>query len=102
MVPQLLPSAAQVVLVQQVWFVVQTSVTGSQLPQLMAGPPHPVGAWPQTHPAGQAVFGMHTPQTLVVPPPPQVSPAVVQVPHWSVTPHPSLMAPQFSGPQAFG
>jgi hypothetical protein len=45
---------------------------------------------------------MHTPQTLVVPAPPQVSPAVVQAPHWSVTPQPSFMAPQFSGAQDLG
>jgi hypothetical protein len=82
--------------------VVQVSVVGSQLSQLMAGPPHPGGAVPQTHPAGHAVFGTHTPQTLVVPPPPHVSPPVVQLPHWSVTPQPSLIAPQFSGAQAFG
>jgi hypothetical protein len=82
--------------------VVQVSPLGSQLPQLIAGPPHPVGAVPQTHPAGQVVFGMHTPQTLVVPPPPHVSPAVVQLPHWSMTPQPSLIAPQFSGAHVFG
>jgi hypothetical protein len=68
----------------------------------MAGPPHPVGAVPQTHPAGQVVFGMHTPQTLVVPPPPQVSPAVVQLPQSSVVPRPSLIAPQLSDPHTFG
>jgi hypothetical protein len=81
---------------------VQISVAGSQLPQLIAGPPHPVGAVPQTQPAGHIVFGTHTPHTLVVPPPPHVSPAVVQLPHCSVVPQPSLMAPQFSGPQLFG
>jgi hypothetical protein len=68
----------------------------------MAGPPHPVGAVPQTQPAGHVVFGTQMPQTLVVPPPPHVSPVVMQLPHCSVIPQPSLMAPQFSGPQLFG
>ena len=34
------------------------------------------------------------PQTLGIPPPPQVS-VPLQLPHWSVVPQPSLIAPQF-------
>ncbi|HZJ56302.1 MAG TPA: hypothetical protein VFD38_19325 [Myxococcaceae bacterium] len=34
------------------------------------------------------------PQTLGVPPPPHVA-EPLQLPHWSVPPHPSLIEPQF-------
>jgi hypothetical protein len=79
-------------------------VAASQLPQFSAASPHPAGDVPQTQPAGHDVFGTHTPQTFVVPPPPQVSPAAVsQPPQWSVVPHPSLTSPQVvPGTHTFG
>src|SRR3954470_17351670 len=47
------------------------------------------------------VFFMQTPQTLVVPLPPQVSPAVMQLPQSSMPPQPSLIFPQLFAPQVF-
>ena len=93
--PQLLPCAAQVVFVQQVWLDAQTCVAGSQLPQFSAGSPQPAGAVPQTQPVGHMVFGTQTPQTFAVPPPPHVSPAAtLQPPQCSIEPQPSLKSPQ--------
>jgi hypothetical protein len=65
-----------------------------QVPQLIM-PPQPSGAVPQFWPVGQVVLGTHgVPQTLGVPPPPQVAGAV-QVPQLSMPPQPSAMEPQF-------
>jgi hypothetical protein len=68
-------------------------------------PPHPSAAAPQLNPRLAHVFGTHcvTPQTLAVPPPPQVS-GSVQPPHWRVPPQPSPAGPQLmpSWAQVFG
>jgi hypothetical protein len=102
-VPQLLPCAAHVVFVQQVWFDAQTCVVGSQLPQFKAGCPHPAGAVPHTQPAGHIVFGTQVPHTLAVPPPPHVCPvAGSHVPQCSIPPHPSLKSPQLPAAHTFG
>jgi hypothetical protein len=80
MVPQLFPSAAQVVFLQQVWFAVQVSVAASQVPHARAASPQPAGEVPHIQPVGQVVLGAHTPQMLAAPAPPQVSPFVVSHP----------------------
>jgi len=56
-------------------------------------PPQPSPIMPQLLAA--QLFFMQTPQTLVVPPPPHVSPAVMQLPQSSCPPQPSLILPQF-------
>ena len=61
------------------------------MPQLRV-PPQPSEAEPQLKPSPEHVFGVH-PQTLAVPPPPQVWGAV-QVPQFRVPPHPSEAVPQ--------
>src|SRR5690349_24295041 len=47
-------------------------------------------------------FFVQTPQTLVVPEPPHVSPGVVQLPQVTIPPQPSLIVPQLFGAQVFG
>jgi hypothetical protein len=63
-------------------------------------PPQPSLIMPQLSPGH--VFLTQTPHTLVVPEPPHVSPATVQLPQSSCLPQPSLMVPQFLGPQVLG
>jgi hypothetical protein len=67
------------------------------LPQVIV-PPQPSGHVPQFLPPGHTVSAVHAgePQTLDVPPPPQVSGGVqVPVPQVIVPPQPSAQGPQF-------
>jgi hypothetical protein len=63
-------------------------------------PPQPSLIRPQVSPLH--VFLTQMPQTFVVPEPPHVSPATVQLPQSSCLPQPSLMGPQLLGPHVFG
>jgi hypothetical protein len=63
-------------------------------------PPQPSLIIPQLSPV--QTFLVHTPQTLVVPDPPHVSPDTVQLPQSSCLPQPSLMVPQPFVGQVFG
>ena len=65
-------------------------------PQLTV-PPQPLGTVPQLSPAGQVVIGVQ-PQTLGVPPPPQLCGAVQAGPQVSVPPQPSERVPQLAPP----
>ena len=58
-------------------------------------PPQPSGTVPQLSPAGQVVAGVH-PQTLGVPPPPQVCGAVHAGPQETVPPQPSEKLPHIN------
>src|SRR5262245_34239039 len=75
-----------------------------QVPQSAVRPPQPSAILPQLTPGYSAqVFLAHgdppsvskeLPQTLALPPPPQISPALVQVPQSMVAPQPSPARPQ--------
>ncbi len=105
-VPQFLPSAAQLVGVHtpHTFAVpppphVSTAPASPVLASVPGHVPHfcvipqPMLIVPQFLPSAAQLFGVHTPHTFAVPPPPQLA-GVVQLPHWSVAPHPSEMAPQ--------
>jgi hypothetical protein len=77
------------------------SVVASQLPHEIC-PPQPSLAAPHWYPAGHDVFFWQTPQTLAVPPPPQVSSAPVQEPQSSIPPQPSDILPHWPAWQVFG
>src|SRR5262249_57471717 len=64
-----------------------------QLPQA-SQPPQPSGIAPQFFPCAAHVVGVHGPQTLAIPPPPQLCGAV-QLPQVNVCPQPSEIVPQF-------
>jgi hypothetical protein len=72
---------------------------GVQVPHVTRPPqPSAIGPHDPTPPLGKSLhcFGVHLvlpPQTLALPPPPQVSGAV-HVPHWRRPPHPSPTGPQ--------
>src|SRR5579863_7470745 len=66
-------------------------------PQLAMRPPQPSPAGPQAIPRDPHVAGTHLggcPHAPPTPPPPHVSPGLLQVPHESEPPHPFPAGPQ--------
>src|SRR5262249_28000203 len=64
------------------------------VPQLSMKPPQVSPAGPQVKPCSWHVFGTHTATPhLLGPPPPQVSPALSQLPQSCVLPQPSVCVP---------
>jgi hypothetical protein len=88
-----LPSAAASSSVAASPVAAPASEVVEQVPQFCIMP-QPMSKVPQFFPCAAQVVGMHTPQTLAVPPPPQVV-GEVQLPHSILFPHPSETTPQF-------